>query len=145
MVIRDDLANFLLERKALPLDEHYYLPGADWMSENTNEEVIFNRGVEQGKDYVLSGGWETGWWVNYQIGGMDERLPDEVYCFAGRYSAPQGAQLALTDYSPPDYLQGEGWVDVDYEFSLGDISRAYSRKQITSGGFILVWNTIEFT
>ena len=144
-VIKNDPRDFLLEKVDLPMEAKYYLPNAGWMSINTNEEVISARGVEIGRDYVISTGRETGWWVAYQIGVRDKRLPEEIFCFVGRFSSAEGAQLALTEYGPPEYLKEEGWEYIDYAGNLGEVSHAYTREEITSGGDTLVWHNIEFT
>ncbi|NPV86975.1 MAG: hypothetical protein HPY45_13320 [Anaerolineae bacterium] len=144
-IIDLDPQKFLPKANELPLEGKYYLPGSDWMSLETNEEIISDRGVANGREYVISTGREVGWFVEYARGTRAVAMPEGVYFFVGRHSSAAGAQLAVEKYISPVEKPERGWKFSDQKADVGDTSKVYYLRRITSGGDYQISYVIDFT
>ncbi len=144
-VISNDPEKFLLNASEMPEDGKYYIPGSDWMSINTNEEVISGRGVEEGRDYVISTGRITGWWVEFLRGSRAVQMPKNVYILVAKYRTAQGAQLALTKFNDAETNTKNGFKYKTIDKGLGDKYLATISEKITSGGDKQIYYMFEFT
>lgn len=144
-IIDVDPQKFLLKASELPEEGKYYLPGSDWMSINTNEEIISLRGVEEGRDYVIRTGRVTGWWVEYLRGTRAVEMPEDVYVFVAQYKTAEGAQLALLKYNNVETNTKYRWRYETVDRGLGDKYIVTVYDKITSGGDKDVSYLFEFT
>jgi hypothetical protein len=144
-VIEIDPQNFLIKQEELPIEARYFIPNQSGMSLQTNTEIISDRGVEEGREYVINTGRITGWYVDRIRGVRSVLAPDEVYNFVGMYRTSQGAQLALLEYNTLKTNPMDGWKPVNIEMELGDNNIVYTRKEVNSGGNFDVVYVIEFT
>jgi|GEM_PF-1482654 len=144
-IIDTDPQKLLCTDQDLPEEGKYFIPNSDWMSINTNEEVISLRGVEKGRDYVISTGRVTGWWVARARGTRAARLPDELMCGVYLFKTAEGARLAMTKYNDVEVSPELNWKYLHVPMDLGDANLTYALYEIDSGGNKNTTYVIEFT
>lgn len=142
-VIEGNPYNFLLKQIDFPAEGRYYLPNQGWIHENTNSEVILNRGVEEGKQYVNRTGRIDGWWEDYARGTIGAQLPEEIWCGVYFFNTKDGAVLALHEYMDPTVTDPTaGFKKVENSFLLGDLTNYYEKIDINKNR---VWRDVYFT
>jgi hypothetical protein len=135
-VIAEDPSEFLLDQQDLPLEGKYYTPNSTWTSLQTNEEIISNRGVKEGREYVINTGRVVGWFAYRQRGTRTVRMPDEAGCGVYLYKTMAGAELALEKYIDNIYNSPfAGWVLLERNIDgLGGAYKVYTKHKIAPGG-----------
>lgn len=142
-VIRGDPYDYLLKQIDFPKEGKYYLPNETWLGGSPNEQRIAERGIEKGKDYVVSTGRIFGWWIDYLRGTIAAPLPEEIYCDIGFFETAAGALLAETKYNYPTTISPEaGWVIKDLPIKIGDYTVI---AEIIDNNKNRVWREIIFT
>jgi hypothetical protein len=142
-VIRGDPYDYLLKQIDLPKEGKYFLPNETWLGGSPNEQRIAERGIEKGKDYVVSTGRIFGWWIDYLRGTIAAPLPEEIYCDIGFFETAAGALLAETKYNYPTILSPEAnWEIKDLPINIGDYTVV---AEIVDNNINRVWREIIFT
>lgn len=144
-IIDTDPQKLLCTVQDLPEEGKYYIPNEYWMSINTNEEVISTRGVEKGRDYVISTGRVTGWWAARVRGTRAARMPEQLTCGVYLFKTAEGARLAMTKYNSVEAYPEDGWKYLVVPMDLGDTNIVYARYEIDSGGDKNTGYEIQFT
>lgn len=143
-IIDTDPQKLLLSQKDLPKEGLYFLP-AGWMSINTNEEVISNRGVEEGRKYVIDTQRVTGWWVNYARGTRAVKMPDEIIVGVFMFKTAEGARLANRKFNSVETSKNEKWKYIDENCDIGEDCIIEALYVIDSGGQKNTYYSIGFT
>lgn len=134
-IVDTDPQKMLCTDKELPEEGKYYIPGPDWMSVNTNEEVISIRGVEAGRNYVIKTGRVTGWWVDMKRGTRAASLPEELGCGVYMFKTSEGAKIALTKFNSVETdTKKLGWRYLNQDIELGDANNVIALYRTDSGG-----------
>lgn len=146
-IINTDPRKLLLQVEDLPDEGKYYLPNSTWTSLETNEEIISNRGVEKGREYVIETKRVVGWFIVYKRGTRAVRMPDEVYCFVAQHENPEGAQLAVNKFnvSTDTFYKKDNFKKVDINLNLGDVNFVSKKIRINSGGENMINYEIDFS
>ena len=144
-IIDSDPRKFLLAQEDLPKEGLYYIPGPDWTSINTNEEVISNRGIEKGREYVINTGRVTGWWLGYNRGTLAVKMPKEIYSGVYLFKTARGAQLAMTKYNSLESNPTQPYIYIKRKMDLGDANTTYAFYKIDAGGQKNTDYFIDFT
>lgn len=147
-VIDTNPATLLCIKADLPKEGYYKIPGPGWMSINTNDEVIQARGTTKGRDYIISTGRVTGWWVVFYRTTKSVQLPEELSCGVYMFKTAEGAQLALEKYNPvetDELNSNEKYEYIDKSLSIGEKSLSYVHYRLKKGGNREKVFSIEFT
>ena len=147
-VIDKDPATLLCTKADLPKEGYYKIPNEGWSSINTNDEVIRARGVEKGRDYVISTGRVTGWWVAFYRTTKAAQLPEELWCGVYMFKTAKGAQLALEKYNPVESVElapNEKYEYIDKDLGIGDKDVSYVYYRLKKGGNREIIYSIQFT
>lgn len=142
-IILIDAREFLLEKEDLPIESKYYLPGTAWISPHHNEEILTSWGIDEGRAYLEETGRIDGWWVYYKRGSNVIAAPEEIFHNIIQYETALGAQITATKYNLAERAPEEGWVLLDDEVNLGDLSVVMVTKETQSNGKNRVWLRIE--
>ncbi len=140
--LQGDPLDFLMVKADLPQDAHYYLPNEYWMGMLHNEQIVGVWTVEKGKAYLAATGRIDGMWVDYDRGSTTVIAPQEIYDNVVIYQKTEGAQFTLTDYNTEI---DAGYTELDNPPQIGDLTRAFTRKEMQSTGEYRVWMGISFT
>jgi hypothetical protein len=133
-IIDTDPQKLLCQKEDLPKEGKYYIPDSTWMSINTNEEVISNRGVEEGRQYVTDTGRVTGWWADRLRGTRAVILPDEIMCGVYMYKTNEGALKALNTYNSLETDHDNNWKYLPDSKTLGVENNIIVLYKTDSGG-----------
>jgi hypothetical protein len=147
-VIDTDPATLLCVKADLPKEGYYKIPGQGWMSINTNDEVIQARGTTKGRDYIISTGRVTGWWVVFYRTTKSAQLPEQLSCGVYMFKTADGAQLALKKYNSVEsgeLISNEKYEYVDKNLGIGDKGLSYVYYRLKKGGNREKAFFIEFT
>jgi hypothetical protein len=144
-IVDTDPQKLLCKTTDLPPEGKYYLPDASWTSINTNEEVISNRGVEKGRDYVISTGRITGWWIERKRGTRAASQPEQLGCSVYLFKNKEGAILALNKFNSSVSFPENHTKALYNSIDLGDENVILSNYKIDSGGDKNTDITIEFS
>jgi hypothetical protein len=147
-VIDTDPATLLCVKADLPKEGYYKIPGQGWMSINTNDEVIQARGTTKGRDYIISTGRVTGWWVVFYRTTKSAQLPEQLSCGVYMFKTAEGAQLALEKYNSVESAElksNEKYEYVDKNLDIGDKGISYVYYRLKKGGNREKVFSIEFT
>jgi hypothetical protein len=131
-----DPRDYLVNWNDLPPEGKYYFPNSEWMSINTNDEVIVGRGIEKGRQYVIETGRITGWWKAYARGTRAVQMPDEIQSGVYLFKTIEGAQLAVTKFNSMIAYPEDNYKKVEFTSTLGDVNFAdakidnYSKETI---------------
>ena len=117
----------LLSNSDLPPEAKYYLPHSSWTSPLLNNEIIQERGAEEGNAYISETGRVTGWWIVFRRGSNKTPVPEEVYDNPVMYQSSKGAQLTIIKYTSD--VQADGYFEVNDAPMYGDLSRTFIRKR----------------
>lgn len=141
-VIDIDPKKLLLTKEELPPASKYILPASDWISPQTNAEIISSWTVEEGKAYIAETGRIHGWWVDYLRSSGTAITPMEVYSQVVLFSKSAGAQLLMTKYAD-DYAEN-GYIEIEAP-QIGDVTRAFKTTETDASGPTQVWLDLDFT
>lgn len=145
-VVDTDPQQLLCTMNDMPEKGMYYLPNSDWMSINTNEEVISLRTVEKGKAYVNETGRVTGWWVDRKKGSRAAQLPEILGCGVFMFKSPEGALLAMEKFNSVEIRWlNKSWKYLDRDLAIGQPYIIEIFQQRDSGGNKNTEIEIEFT
>jgi hypothetical protein len=133
-IIDTDPQKLLCQKEDLPKEGKYYIPDSTWMSINTNEEVISNRGVEEGRQYVTDTGRVTGWWADRLRGTRAVILPDEIMCGVYMFKTNEGALKALNTYNSLETDHDNNWKYLPDSKTLGVENNIIVLYKTDSGG-----------
>lgn len=142
-IINIESRAFLLEKDDLPVESQYYLPGSGWISPHHNTEILSARGEEEGRAYLEATKRIDGWWVYYKRGSQAVTAPEEIFHNIIQYETAQGAQLTITDYNLTVRAAEDGWVVMDEEVTLGDLSFVIIDREVQPSGKALVWMALQ--
>jgi len=142
-IIKDDPKDLLLQKDELPKDAKYYLPGSAWISPHHNEEIISQKGREEGLEYLETTGRVDGWWVYYSRGTTAVRAPEVIFHNPIMYKSAEGAQITVLEYNHVAEGEVEGYEYVERDIPFGDLSVAAVHKEMQSNGKYMVTYVID--
>jgi len=143
-VIDIDPYKILMTKSDCNPDGRYYLPNEFWISPHRNSEVVAGWTVEKGQEYLAETGRIDGWYVYYKRGNNNVLLPQEVSDNVVLFSTIAGAQLLVSKYE--DRMESEFFYnEIDEPPQIGDLTRAWVKKETNSGGTTEVWYEITFS
>jgi len=143
-VIDIDPYQILLKKSDCNPDGRYFLPNEGWISPHRNSEVIAGWTVEKGLEYLAETGRIDGWYVYYARGNSNILLPKEVSDNVILFSTISGANLLVNKYE--DRMVKEFFYDeIKDPPQIGDLTRAWIKKEINSGGTTEAWYAITFS
>ena len=141
-IIQADPKDLIMIKADLPTDGKYYLPNETWIGMLHNEQIVGGWTVDKGKAYLAATGRIDGMWIAFNRGSTTVIAPQEMYDNAVIYKTVQGAQLTLTKY---DTEIENGYTEIVSPPKIGDLTRAFSRKEMQPSGDYRVWVGISFT
>jgi hypothetical protein len=143
-VIDVDPRELLLQKTDLPVEGKYYLPGPGWISPVRNSEIVSAWTVADGQKYLAETGRIDGWLVYYKRGGSSGTLlPEQIYDNVTIFSTIEGAQLVITRYGDRRITE-EDRTEIEVP-QIGDVTRAFTKKEVDSGGGIRASIMISFS
>jgi hypothetical protein len=143
-VIDIDPYQILLKKSDCNPDGRYYLPNEFWISPHRNSEVVAGWTVVKGQEYLAETGRIDGWYVSYARGNNNILLPQEISDNVVLFSTVAGAQLLITKYE--DRMVNEFYYDeIEAAPQIGDLTRAWVKKEINSGGTTEAWYVITYS
>lgn len=143
-VIDIDPYELLLKKSDCNPDGRYYLPNEFWISPHRNSEVVGGWTVVKGQEYLAETGRIDGWVVYYARGNSNVLLPQEIGDNVVLFSTIAGAQLLITKYE--DRMVNEFYYDeIEDAPQIGDLSRAWVKKETNSGGTTEAWYVITYS
>jgi hypothetical protein len=138
-----DPRKLLLQKGDLPTEGRYYLPGETWISPLRNYEIISAWTVEEGQAYLKETGRIDGWLVYYKRGVSGVVMPEQVYDNVVIYSSIQGANLLVSKYGDRRITE-ENYTEIDVQ-QIGDVTRAFMKRETNSGGETRMWILLAFS
>jgi hypothetical protein len=143
-VIDIDPYQLLLKKSDCNPDGRYYLPNEFWISPHKNSEVVGGWTVAKGQEYLAETGRIDGWVVYYARGNSNVLLPQEIGDNVVLFSTVAGAQLLITKYE--DRMVNEFYYDeIKNPPQIGDLTRAWVKKETNSGGTTEAWYVITYS
>jgi len=143
-VIDIDPYQVLMKKSDCNPDGRYYIPNELWMSPHRNSEVIGGWTVEKGQEYLADTGRIHGWVVYLARGNNNVLLPQQIGDNVVLFSSVAGAQLLVSKYE--DRMVSEFFYnEINEPPQIGDLTRAWVKKETNSGGTTEVWYVITFS
>ena len=139
-----DPYQLLLKKSDCNPDGRYYLPNEFWISPHKNSEVVAGWTVTKGQEYLAETGRIDGWWVYYDRGNSNVLLPQQVYDNVILYSSVEGAQIVIKKYESRR-VNEEFFDEIENPPSVGDITRAFVKKETNSSGVTEVVYMLTFS
>jgi len=134
-----------LTTEDLPADAKYGLPDSCCrIRPHPNSEVVADRGIDEGSDYIEKTGRVGGWVVNYYKTTKDVIAPEEIYDNIVMYQTAAGAQMLLNQYSNCKDRDFE-FTLVETDFKIGDVSNVCMSRHMQPTGEYMVLYRIEFS
>jgi len=139
-----DPRELLLQKSDLPIEGQYFLPpGEGWISPSRNAEIVSAWTVKEGQEYLAETGRIDGWYVYYNRGKSGVLMPELYYDNVIIYSSIEGAQVVITKYENRRIIDDD-FQEIDAPL-IGDASRAFTKREVNSGGEIRVWILVSFS
>jgi hypothetical protein len=99
--------DFVLEKADLPKTADYILPNELWSSPVTNEEIIQEKGIEEGNIYLSKTGRVTGWEQYFlrRNKGVGAEYPYEIGSIVVQYKTEEGAKYPFEEISKDPFVE----------------------------------------